>query len=167
MILMPAPNHDHRGPAVVQRVRTEWTKASRGGEAATARNAAPIAFPLFSTEAPALHDVVMAEHAAFSPEHTLRPDLPDESELELRLVEGRLRVRISPSPWGMPRRHRRPPAVYLEPGRWLRWQINYRFGMDYGWEYRLETWNIAFGVSDPGTFLGTPDHIIDERASLR
>ncbi len=67
----------------------------------------------------------------------------------------------------MPRRHRRPPAVVLKPGEWLRWHINYRFGLDGGWAYELKTMNISYGAVAENTFLGTPDHFVDERASLR
>ncbi|MFE2299102.1 hypothetical protein ACFXAW_12950 [Streptomyces sp. NPDC059445] len=69
----------------------------------------------------------------------------------------------------MPRRNRRPPAVRLAPGQWLQWQINYRLVGSCGgeWSYRLETFNIFYGSTEPGTFLGDPQRRVDERHSLR
>lgn len=161
------PNDDGRGPAVVQRVRTRWSKASRGGAAAALRNSTPIGFRLPAVDAPLLHDVVMCESQAFSPEDTTTTTLPDGSKIELRMIDGRLRVKVTPTPWGMPQRHQRPPAVNLKPQEWVRWQINYRFGLDQGWVYRLETWNVALGPVAPELFLGDPNYVVDERAHLR
>ncbi|WP_218106513.1 hypothetical protein [Micromonospora pallida] len=69
----------------------------------------------------------------------------------------------------MPRRHRRPPAVRLAPGRWLRWQVNYRFSSFCGgdWFYRLDTLNIAHGPAPVDLFLTEPHRVVDERAHLR
>jgi hypothetical protein len=73
------------------------------------------------------------------------------------------------NPFGMPRRWRRPPAVRLAPGEWLRWQINYRFIGSWGgeWAYRLDTLNLACGLVRADVFLGTPTRQVDERAYLR
>jgi hypothetical protein len=69
----------------------------------------------------------------------------------------------------MPRRWRRPPAAYIGPGEWIRWQINYRFVGSCGgeWTYRLDTLNVANGVIFPNQFLATPPRHINELASLR
>jgi hypothetical protein len=56
----------------------------------------------------------------------------------------------------------------MEPGSWLRWQINYRSptGFDGQWIYHLHTINIAAGPVAPDVFLGVPDRYISELASL-
>ncbi|MDT0546350.1 MULTISPECIES: hypothetical protein [Streptomyces] len=154
--------------AVVQWVRTEWTKTSRGGTEAARRNAAPLAFPLPPGLASAVHEVVMREADAFEP-HTSVRELPDPG-VALREAGGLLRVRPpEASLFSMPRRHRRPPAVRLGPGEWLRWRINYRFvGFCGGeWSYRLDTLNVAYGPAAPDVFLGSPTRRVDERAYLR
>jgi hypothetical protein len=156
---------------VVQWVRTCWTKASRGGVAAARRNAAPIAFPLPSGVAPLVHEVVMREGDDFTTHAEHSTGLPELDDVELRMVDDRLRVMLVASAWGMPRRNRRPPAVLLKPGQWLRWHINYRFaaGCSCGaeWSYRLDTLNIAHGPVSVDAFLHEPHHLVDERGFLR
>ena len=61
---------------VVQRVRTSWTKASRGGAGAAARNAAPTVFSLPPGLHSGLHEVVIRESDAFSPQMS-EQDLSD------------------------------------------------------------------------------------------
>ncbi|MGW2256228.1 hypothetical protein ACWCXH_39800 [Kitasatospora sp. NPDC001660] len=153
---------------IVQRVRTSWTKASRGGAEATTRNAAPVAFRLPIDITSGLHDVSMRESDSFVP-HMSVQDLSDPG-LVLRESDGQLRVhRPETTIFSMPRRNRRPPAVQLAPGQWLQWQINFRFVGTWGgpWSYRLDTFNIAYGPASPEVFLGTPTHRVDERAHLR
>jgi hypothetical protein len=156
---------------VAQWVRTCWTKASRGGPGAARRNATPVAFSLPSGVGPLVHEVVMREGQDFVPQFDHRTDLPTADEVELRPVDERLRVLLIASAWGMPRRHRRPPAVLLKPGQWLRWHINYRFsgGCPCGeeWSYRLDTLNLAHGPVAVDTFLGEPHQLVDERGFLR
>ena len=158
--------------AVVQWVRTSWTKQSRGEPGATRRNAAPTAFPLPPTQTPFVHQILMAEHDDFQPHATVREGLPDsspDSGVLLREDNGLLRVQLTVKPYGMPRRWRRPPAVRLAPGDWLRWQINYRFAgtHDGDWTYQLDTLNIAHGPAPANLFLGTPHHHVNELATLR
>ncbi|MFC5925507.1 hypothetical protein [Micromonospora vulcania] len=116
---------------------------------------------------PLTHLVNMRESSAFRPEETLRED--PERDVLLRLVDERLRVELVVTPFGMPRRYRRPPAVLLRRGEWVRWQINYRFVGSCGgdWSYRLDTLNLAYGPVPLGTFLGEPSRQVDERAFLR
>ncbi|MBQ0990937.1 hypothetical protein KBX08_12665 [Micromonospora sp. H61] len=153
--------------AVVQWVRTSWTKRSRGGAEAARRNAVPVSFALPARAAPLTHEIDMAEADGFEPrERLIHP--PYRSEVRLRLLDGQLRVELLASAWGRPRRHRRPPAVRLAHGEWLRWQINYRFirTTDGDWLYRLDTLNLAHGDVPADTFLGEPPRSIDERALL-
>ena len=150
--------------AVVQRVRTSWTKASRGGAGATRRNATPTAFLLPPNLRAGAHEVLMRESDAF---HPSAREL-DFSELETipRVVDGLLR--IPPPQYSalatLPR-STRPPAVKLSPGQWLQWQVNYRIVATYGgkWHYRLDTFNIAYGPTRPDVFLGAPTRKVDER----
>ncbi|MER7589620.1 hypothetical protein ABTW72_19005 [Micromonospora sp. NPDC127501] len=153
--------------AVVQWVRTSWTKRSRGGAEATRRNAVPVSFALPAPTAPLIQEITMAEADGFEPREGLsRP--PYRSDVRLRLVDGRIRVELLASAWGRPHRHRRPPAVHLAYGEWLRWQINYRFTgtSDGAWLYHLDTLNLAHGAVPADTFLGEPPRFIDERALI-
>ncbi|MER5790840.1 hypothetical protein [Streptomyces sp. NPDC001980] len=154
--------------AVVQRVRTSWTKKSRGGPGAARRNAAPTAFSLPPGLSAALHEVAMQESDSFEPRMQVR-DLSAPGTI-LREADGLLRVDPPEvSLFAMPRRNRRPPAVRLAPGQWLQWQINYRFVGSCGgaWSYRLETFNIVYGSATPDVFLGVPTRRVDERRALR
>ncbi|MFC8914427.1 hypothetical protein ACFT5C_01535, partial [Streptomyces sp. NPDC057116] len=65
---------------------------------------------------------------------------------------------------------RRPPAVRLAAGEWLRWQLNYRFSSALGirgWTYWLDTFNVAYGPVRPGVFLGEPSRLMDETGPVR
>ncbi|MFD8480844.1 hypothetical protein [Kitasatospora sp. NPDC059673] len=154
----------------VQWVRTSWTKQSRGGEAATRRNAAPVGFVLPSDLAPSsAHVVRMHEDHRFEPRETRAERR--SVEISLQETEGRLRVlpRVDPL-YGLPPRHRRPPAVRLQPGQWVRWQLNYRFSSAAGvrdWSYWLDTFNVAYGPMDADVFLSAPTVFIDERGPVR
>jgi hypothetical protein len=162
--------HDPGVDVVVQWVRTSWTKRSRGGVAATRRNAVPVAFELPTVSAPLVHEVVMCEHDDFQPRSSVSHELPEADGGVLVRAEGdRLRVQLMDNPSGMPRRWRRPPAVRLAPGGWLRWQINYRFsgGCCGEWTYRLDTLNLAYGLVRADVFLGPRTCQVDERAYLR
>ncbi|MPY31294.1 hypothetical protein FNH09_08270 [Streptomyces adustus] len=153
---------------VVQRVRTSWTKESRGGPGAARRNAAPTAFSLPPSLSTALHEVAMRESDSFEPRMQVR-DLSAPGAI-LREVDGLLRVDPPEvSMFAMPRRNRRPPAVRLAPGQWLQWLINYRFVGSCGgaWSYELETFNIVYGFAAPDVFLGVPTRRVDERRALR
>lgn len=155
---------------VVQWVRTSWTKQSRGGTEASRRNAAPIAFPLLVQASPFIHEVTMREQDGFRPHATVRLGPPgNDDDVLLRETDGLLRVQLTVSPFGRPRRSRRPPAVRLALGQWVRWQINYRFSSSWGnWTYRMDTLNLLHGpTSRPDVFLGEPTHYINELGSLR
>lgn len=156
-----------RTHVVVQRVRTSWAKASRGGPGAVVRNAVPTAFPLPPGLRSGLHDVTVRECDAFRPRMSER-DL-DHVGIVLREAGGLLAVGPpETSLFSVPRRGRRPPKVRLAPGEWLRWQINYRIGNQKGpWGYRLDTFNVSYGPDSPEVFLGTPAHTVDERGPLR
>jgi hypothetical protein len=72
--------------------------------------------------------------------------------------------------FGVPPRPRRRPGVRLEPGQWVRWQLNYRFSSAVGlrdWSYWLDTFNIAYGPVGAEVFLGAPTVHVDEQGPVR
>lgn len=153
----------------VQWVHASWTKQSRGGIAATRRNAVPIGFAVPDVPTPFAHLVTMSERHGFQPGSTIAD--VTSVDVSLREADGRLRVqpRISPL-CALPPRSRRPPAVWLVPGQWVRWHLNYRFSSASGmqdWSYWMDTFNIAYGPVDADVFLGTPTRLVDERGPVR
>ncbi|WP_457033558.1 hypothetical protein [Kitasatospora sp. P5_F3] len=153
----------------VQWIRTSWTKQSRGGEAAARRSAAPVGLAVPQAWASSVHVVRMHEEDDFEPRES-QGELRSVN-VSLREAEGRLRVlpRVDPL-FGLPPRLRRPPAVRLIPGQWVRWQLNYRFSSAAGirdWSYWLDTFNIAYGSADADLFLSTPTVFIDECGPVR
>ncbi|MEU6143425.1 hypothetical protein ABZ848_24070 [Streptomyces sp. NPDC047081] len=155
----------------VQWIRTSWTKKSRGGEAAARRNALPVGFAVpHGLAAPDAHTVRMREWEGFVP-YNGRAELRDLA-VRLQVRNGRLRVRpphVDPL-YGLPPRPRRPPAVRLDPGQWVRWQLNFRFSSMAGmqdWSYWLDTFNIAYGPVDAEVFLGEPSFHVDEQGPVR
>ncbi|MET9515761.1 hypothetical protein [Streptomyces sp. NPDC002994] len=153
----------------VQWIRTSWTKESRGGEAASRRNAAPVGFALPHDAASFAHVIRMHERDGFEP-HDSREVL-SKVDVQLREADGRLRVfpRVQPL-FALPPRQRRPPGVRLIPGQWVRWQLNYRFSSALGirgWSYWLDTFNIAYGPVNADVFLSTPTVFLDEQGPLR
>lgn len=158
-----------RVEVVAQWVRTWWTKQSRSGEAATRRNALPVAFVLPEVTPPLVHTVVMKEwENDFQVQSSVLRTGPDKHEVTLREADGLLRVMlVSAQSPGVIRR--RPPAVRIQPGQWLRWQITYRRAGLLGrgpWYYRLDTLNLAYGQVKPDIFLETPTRHVDERTQL-
>ncbi|MFF8729317.1 hypothetical protein ACF073_22870 [Streptomyces sp. NPDC015171] len=153
----------------VQWVKTSWTKESRGGEAAARRNTAPLGFMLPDTSSRFAHFVRMSEHEGFAPRAT-RKSLRDTG-VSLREEGDRLRVHARVEPlFAVPPRPRRPPAVRLRPGQWVRWQLNYRFSSALGirgWSYWLDTFNIAYGPVGQDVFLSEPTVLVDECGPMR
>ncbi len=154
---------------VVQWIRTSWTKRSRGGAAAATRNAAPVGFPVAAAQAPFAHIVVMREQDGFRPAESI--GALASADVSLRHVDTRLRVFPQVrAVFALPPRRRRPPAVHLIRGEWVRWQLNYRFSSAAGmqdWSYWLDTFNIAHGPTKNDIFLGEPTYFVDERGLLR
>jgi hypothetical protein len=115
------------------------------------------------------HEVVLDERSLFVPRVLVRHVEPADTEVELTEVDGLLRVFLTTTAFGMPHRWRRPPAVRLAAGQWLRWQINYRLpGMCCSdGTYQQDTLNLAYGKVSTNVFQGTPSRRRDERAYLR
>jgi hypothetical protein len=153
----------------VQQIKVTWTKSSRGAAGATKRNQVPhgFAWPLATAR---FHGVEAREEEAFAPRSQFHEAVPEAVSklLLLQEREGRLTFRPAEDGFGMPRRHRRPPHASLVAGDWLRWSMNYRFGLDDGWRYELLTWNVAYGI-DPsgGLFTQAPPRKVEELAALR
>ncbi|GAA3826139.1 hypothetical protein [Amycolatopsis tucumanensis] len=152
---------------VAQWVRTWWSTESRGGAGAATRSRVPIAFPLPEPAAPLVHEVTIRERDGFQPAARVLAGVPGTNEVDLREADGALRVMLRSAQFHNLVR-RRPPAVRLRPGEWLRRQIDYRFRTYTGrgpWLYRLDTLNLAYRAEpDPEIFLGTPTRRVDERA---
>jgi len=151
---------------IVQRVRTTWTKRSRGLPGAARRNAAPVAFELPPGPPSMVHDIVMQEWSDFTPQVKVVDGAPPRWEFGLRPVGRTVQVRLPNGP-GVPSRSHRP-VVPLEPGEWVRWQLNNRWTSCCGgdWYYTLTTVSIALGPMPPHGFLGDAPHVVDERAAL-
>ncbi len=162
---------------VIQKLITRWTKESRGGPAADARNATPGALPIPGT-APGttgilLHTITFFERDRFAPNPTysvIEWDAVCEliPDLELRLDESTLRVRYRYShALGAPERPS-GGVTHLGPGQWCRVVHNGRMSFDRGWSYHDTIVNIANGTVEHRTFLESPPLDVDDhRAELR
>jgi len=140
----------------IQRIRTIWTKVSRGAAGARERNAVPKALPLPPVQPgealPLIeHDVTFRESDYFSnPVQTIISFDSGDS-----LTYGCLRTKRSihsvqltweyrPDDAGAPLRHPEPKDLFaLQAGQWARIEYNGRFGHDDGWLYEKTVLNIG------------------------
>lgn len=154
----------------MQWVRTYWTRRTRGGPQAARRSALPEAFPLPDASPPFVHDVRMYEGTGYEPEFSLAEGLPPEDMVRLTEADGVLRVKLVPD-------HSSRELTGLEAGRksegvplkrrhTLRWQVNYRLAAEWGWYYRLDTLNVAYGMWSAEVFVQPPVRRIDGRTLL-
>lgn len=154
---------------LVQKLTVHWTKDSRGGRGAAARNAVPLALPR-PGPAVAWHAVAFREADAFSSElEAAEQEIPHAIETELSLRVAADLVSILPlSPFGAPLRHRRPPRARIELRQSVRWILNSRDGRDQGWLYTQVVYNVALAdAADLMVFTRDPAVVVDERAALR
>ena len=154
---------------LIQKLTVQWTKDSRGGRGATARNAVPLALPRPGPEV-AWHAIAFREGDAFSPElEAAAQEIPQAVETELSLRVGTDLASILPlPPFGAPLRHRRAPRARIELGQSVRWILNSRDGRDRGWYYVQIVYNVALAdPSDLMVFARDPSAVVDERAALR
>jgi hypothetical protein len=165
---------------IVQRIWTEWTKRSRGGDAAVVRNAVPDSLPLpppssIGEDDGLLHDVRYCESIDFRPQSTVRPIDIDKTwefgSLALHRRGDQVTVRFVWS-WhatGAPER-KSHDAFVLAPGQWGRLKCNGRFAdADSGtWWYQQDVFNVAWiEALDPNRFLNTmPDFDVADLARL-
>lgn len=141
---------------VVQRIRTNWKKLSRGGEKATIRNATPTGFeiPWRKNESTRilLHDIKMCEWRDFLPEVSIG-ELEPQSHIRLeplflRISSAGVALRFEWS-WqhcGAPERLSHD-LFSLTQGEWGRFECNGRFGATTQcgseWTYHKTTFNVA------------------------
>ena len=167
---------------VIQSICTSWTKASRGGANATARNRTPDALelpafvPSSSQKSVLLHTVIYSEQHHFQQpiQRLEQNELTDpfwHECFKLSLVEKMLRV--TPE-WerskGVPRR-----LAFLRQGfslhdpQWGRVIYNQRISWDDYWEYQKQVINLGFfSPSFRTMFLETePTHTYRDMAKLR
>ena len=169
---------------VVQSIRVQWTKQSRGGTRATRRNTVPVALPLPVMD---LRDI---DHPIILIQHDLHYDEPDfaishqsfdvgqmafNTRHELRCVDvwaqrAHLRVRYQYGRYcaGAPERSASPKTLDLGLGDWGRVIFNERFGWASGWSYHQQVHNIALvSELDADLFLSEPPHLMTDLADLR
>jgi hypothetical protein len=168
-------------PVVIQSICTDWTKASRGGIDASARNRTPEAFALparafsFSENTYLLHEIFYGERDHFQhPTEKLqqreRTDPFGHDCFNLSLHEYTLHVTFE---WersqGVPRRRDFLRTEFcLQDQQWMRIIYNLRIAQDYGWIYQKHVFNIGFLLpSSPKTFLEeAPTHTYTDMAQL-
>ncbi|MDQ2714573.1 MAG: hypothetical protein M3Z08_06675 [Chloroflexota bacterium] len=142
---------------VIQSICTIWTKASRGGESASARNRTPevcklpvAALPLLDKNF-LLYEVVYSERGHFQHpieklELEARTDPFRYDCLKLLLDENALRVTLE---WerseGAPRRVAFPRKdFFLQDQQWACVAYNLRTSWEGGWIYKKRVYNIGF-----------------------
>jgi hypothetical protein len=154
---------------LIQSICTIWTKASRGGASATARNGTPDALPLpplvfpVPVDALLLHEVTYTERDHF--QHPVEKLEPCEQTdpfwydcLQLSLKNQALTVTLE---WerseGVPRRPAFPRIAWsLQPGQWGRVIYNLRHAGEDHWIYKKYAISIGLLHSySPRIFLET------------
>jgi hypothetical protein len=145
-------------PALIQIIRTVWTKTSRGGVLASQRNAVPNALPFAASFSHNQPQDIWVQRVRFSETNGFtEPTSGDSSfvdEISI-LLEGVLVLRtgsslsvsldLDPAHFtGAPARTgrlygRRPPSFSLLPGEWGRVSYNARHIEDEGWWYEKKS----------------------------
>jgi hypothetical protein len=163
------------GVLVVQRIRTVWTKESRGGAGAQRRSATPTAFALPRFPAPnhlLVHEVDSNEATDFAVEE--RDYEQDLAPLDLGWVviessAHQVGVRFaSPSDLSGEPRVRARDAFTLDRGQWGRVAYNLRHTEDRGWWYEQVFINVAAPIRtdvDRNLFVSTNPTV--QRTQLR
>jgi hypothetical protein len=165
---------------IVQHIKTQWTKASRGGAAAARRNAVPVSFrlPPALHRQDALHTIEIAEWEDFQYRETWK-FLSYGGHLQVGpvLIHAGLETIKVQFVWswnecGAPERESHK-AFELRPGEWGRLICNGRFGSTYSmgqeWLYHKSVFNVLFGDSvEPDVFVITsPNAECSRLATLR
>ena len=141
---------------IIQKVKVEWTKASRGGSGAEERNKVPEAFRLpievVQVRDFIFHTVGCLESNAFACEAdfetVVAPDRPDTLPLKIQWSAGVVETRFiwSKNECGAPRRNSHS-LFQLQPGQWGRFICNGRFSKDWDiseWTYHKTVFNVAY-----------------------
>ena len=160
---------------ILQRIRVEWTKASRGEPGARARAAVADCFPLPASrgEAVLVHDLIAKEEDAFEP-LAAADGAKDTVHGVLGPIEwttrenGSLLIAFRADGTGAPRRAPRS-AFSLRPGQWGSLIVNERLALDRGWRYGQTIVNVAFATPwRADLFTATSrSALVDLRARLR
>lgn len=167
---------------LIQRITTEWTKASRGGRGAIVRNSFPEAFPVppfDTTIGPfVVHTVRFREWESFERHEDLNGfTSPTDAHIEpIRIYQhdDHIVVRFLWN-WmqcGAPERDSHE-IFQLVPGKWARFTCNGRFGPTSSsgcvWHYHKTVFNIAFNNSpDTDLFVVTkPQSVQNRLATLK
>lgn len=164
---------------VIQSICTIWTKVSRGGERASARNRTsevwkvPVGACAFPDKVFLLHEVVYSERDHFQhPVEKLEArTAPFNYDcLKLLLDENALRVSVE---WegseGAPRRVAFPrKEIFLQERQWACVTYNLRTSWEGGWIYKKRVHNIGcFSHVSPEVFLEAgPAHTYRDMAQL-
>lgn len=167
---------------IIQRIKTTWTKASRGGENASKRNTVPCASTLPSFSLPTneylLHDIRYDETNAFRGETQYRNIAHSGSVflgpllLYVRPRQAEAKFVWSAHECGAPERVSHP-LFTLKLGEWGRFECNGRFGATsksgQAWTYQHSLFNVAFveGFSSDLFTSSEPTAKMSQMAMLR
>ncbi|MEQ8677094.1 MAG: hypothetical protein RLP44_15070 [Aggregatilineales bacterium] len=167
---------------IVQEIKIQWTKASRGGEGASRRNTVPDALTLAKLPQtlpplPLVHQrTVYAEAADFQPSVTQTEihDLMLNRHVFIgcvRIISQTAQLQLTYQPGiscaGAPKRTFTRKEFVLKPDTWARIGYNGRFGWASGWSYHKTVFNIAYISATGGDiFANEPAHTFSDFADL-
>ncbi len=142
---------------VIQAVRVEWTKRSRGMPRAARRNAVPEAWSVQGAGdcAVLLQEVQFSEHDGFRTPYIRAVKDPDTEVLhayglELARTTGGVAVYFRGDPWRP--QYPGPRKVFtLQDGEWARLVSNGRTSYEDTWAYATHVFNIGITSADPET----------------
>lgn len=165
---------------IVQRITTEWTKASRGGDSATKRNATPNAMQLpplaGASSGYLLHDIRYLEWEHFECHaDVVESDFQTHIRIEpvfLHVTREHVTARFVWS-WhhcGAPERDSHD-LFHLSLGQWGRFTCNGRFGAESSsgreWGYHKTVFNVALTeLFDKNLFIETTPDAEDSRLAV-
>jgi hypothetical protein len=169
-------------PIIIQNICTSWTKASRGGINASARNRTPEAWKLPALPIPSsenalfLHEIVYGEQDLF--QHPIERLKQREITNPFRhdcfkfsFQGNTLRITFEwERSYGVPKRLNFPRTeFFLQEHQWMRIIYNLRTSYDYGWGYKKQIYNISFfSLASPNIFTEeVPAHTYIDMAQLR
>lgn len=168
---------------LVQTIKTQWTKASRGGDGASRRNTVPDALKVTPIAVnvphplPLFHQTTLfTESAEFQPSVTQTEiyALTLNKHLTLgclRLIPAEEHLTITYAPTtictGAPKRPHTRKEITLTPDTWAQIVYNGRFGWATGWSYHKTVFNIAYtDTFSENKFYGEPDFSYHDLADL-
>ena len=132
----------------IQKIRTYWTKISRGYPGAHSRNQVPERFPMdipFKSKQEIYLQEIQVEEGTFH-RPTIKPPRPvnliqvRELRLELEVVDHKLHIAF----WQ--ETEIRKNLGTLPINAWCQVKSNRRFALDYTWAYHKNVYNIFYGA---------------------